>query len=119
MKYFLGIEFARSRKVVFVSPRTYVLDLLGETGLIGCKETETPIEPNLKLRAASAKEVVDQDKYQRLVGKLNYLSHTHLDIAFAVSMVRRFTHSPGSIHFEAVCRIKNTLRELLEKVFYS
>ena len=51
LKYFLGMEFARSKKGIFVSQRKYVLDLLKETGLMGCKPAETPIEPNLKLEA--------------------------------------------------------------------
>ena len=48
LKYFLGMEFARSKKGIFVSQRKYVLNLLGETGLLGCKAVKTPIiEPNL------------------------------------------------------------------------
>ena len=37
LKYFLGIEFTRSKKGICVSQWKYVLDLLGETGLLGCK----------------------------------------------------------------------------------
>ena len=44
LKYFFGMEFARSKKDVFVSQRKYVLDLLSETGMIGCKIAETSIE---------------------------------------------------------------------------
>ncbi|GMP88706.1 hypothetical protein CsSME_00040591 [Camellia sinensis var. sinensis] len=56
LKYFLGMEFARSKEGIFVNQRKYVLDLLGETGMLGCKMVETPIEPNLKLQAAKAEE---------------------------------------------------------------
>ena len=87
LKYFLGMEFARSRKGIFVSQRKYVLDLLKETGLMGCKAAETPVESNLKLQPANANEVIDRDRFQRLVGRLIYLSHTCPDITFAVSMV--------------------------------
>ena len=52
LKYFLGMEFSRSRKGIFVSQRKYVLDLLKETGLMGCKAAKTPIESNLKLQPA-------------------------------------------------------------------
>ena len=31
LKYFLGMEFARSKEGIFVNQRKYVLDLLGET----------------------------------------------------------------------------------------
>ena len=35
LKYFPGMEFARSKRGIFVSQRKYVLDLLGEIGMIG------------------------------------------------------------------------------------
>ena len=34
LKYFLGMEVARSRKGIYVSQRKYVLDLLKETGML-------------------------------------------------------------------------------------
>ncbi|KAL6326856.1 hypothetical protein AAG906_012131 [Vitis piasezkii] len=45
---------------------------------------------------------VDIVRYQRLVGKLIYLSHSWLDIAFAVSVVSQFMHAPYEEHLEAV-----------------
>lgn len=38
----LGMEFARSKKGIFVTQRKFVLDLLEETNLLGCKPVETP-----------------------------------------------------------------------------
>ncbi|XP_059668772.1 uncharacterized mitochondrial protein AtMg00810-like [Cornus florida] len=66
LKYFLGMEFARSREGIFVNQRKYVLDLLNETGLLGCKAADTPIEVNLKLEAVKPESVVDRERYQRL-----------------------------------------------------
>ena len=95
LKYFLGMEFARSKKGIFISQRKYILDSVSETSLLGCKAAETPLEPNLKLLPASPVEVIDKEKYQCLVGRLIYISHTHPDIAFVVSMVSQFMHSPN------------------------
>jgi hypothetical protein len=47
----------------------------------------------------------DKGQYQCLVGKLIYLSHSWPDIAFAVSIVGRFMHSPNDEHLKAVYRI--------------
>ena len=110
LKYFLGMEFAKSKEGIFVNQRKYVLDLLGETGMLGCKPAETPMEPNTKLQPAQTKSVVNKEQYQRLVGRLIYLSHTRPDIAFSVSMVSQFMHSPGPEHFEAVYRILRYLK---------
>ena len=95
LKYFLGMEFARSKEGIFVNQRKYVLDLLGETGQLGCKPAKTPIEPNIKLLPSKNDEVKDKEQYQRLVGRLIYLSHTRPDVAFAISMVSQFMHAPG------------------------
>ncbi|KAJ9678560.1 hypothetical protein PVL29_020667 [Vitis rotundifolia] len=110
LKYFLGMEFARSKEGIFVNQRKYVLDLLDETGMLGCKPAETPIEPNVKLQPIKAKNVKDRDRYQRLVGRLIYLSHTHPDIAFSISMVSQYMHATGPKHFEAVYRILRYLK---------
>lgn len=70
------MELASSKKGIFVFQRKYVLDLLNEIGLLDCKAVETLVEPNLKLRHSKTENVVYIDKFQRLVGRLIYLSHT-------------------------------------------
>jgi hypothetical protein len=37
LRYFLGIEIARSSKGIVLSQMKYVLDLLTETGMLGCR----------------------------------------------------------------------------------
>nr|CAA36616.1 unnamed protein product [Solanum tuberosum] len=108
LKYFLGMEVARSKKGIIVSQRKYVLDLLKETGMSGCRPTETPIDPNLKF--VKEGKLIDKGQYQRLVGKLIYLSHTRPDISFAVSLVIQFMHYPREEHQEAVYRILRYLK---------
>lgn len=108
LRYFLGMEIARSKSGISVSQRKYVLDLLKETGMLGCKPAETPIDPNVKFDRTS--NLVDRGRYQRLVGKLIYLSHTRPDIAFAVSRVSQYMHSPTEEHLEAVFRVLRYLK---------
>ena len=79
------MEVARSRKGISISQRKYVLDLLTETGMLGCKPSNTPIK--VRKRTESDGKPVDKERYQRLVGRLIYLSHTRPDIAFIVSVV--------------------------------
>lgn len=110
LRYFLGMEIAQSKKGIVLSQRKHVLDLLKETCISGCKPVETPIDPNQKLGDSKEGTLVDTSKYQRLVGKLIYLSHTRPDIAFAVSLVSQFMHAPYEEHLEAVYRILRYLK---------
>ncbi len=54
--------------------------------MLGCKPIDTPIETNHKLQAGVG-ELVDIGRYQRMAGRLIYLSHTRPDIAYTVSLV--------------------------------
>lgn len=110
LKYFLGIEVVRSKQGISLSQRKYVLDLLTETGMLDCKPVDTPVVQNLKLGEFPTQEPANKERYQRLVGKLIYLSHTRPDIAYAVSLVSQFMHAPSEQHMEAVFRILRYLK---------
>ncbi|GFS42742.1 hypothetical protein Acr_00g0081390 [Actinidia rufa] len=88
--YFLGIEVARSRHGISLSQRKYSLDLLQDTGMLGCRSASTPMVPNLKISAESGELLPDSSIYQRLVGRLIYLTNTRPDLTFAVSIVSQF-----------------------------
>lgn len=110
LKYFLGIEVARSQRGIFLSQRKYVLDLLSEVGLLDCKPADTPIVQNHKLAKCSNHVPANKERYQQLVGKLIYLAHTRPDIAYAVSVVSQFMHRPNKDHMDAVIRIMRYLK---------
>jgi hypothetical protein len=101
LRYFLGIEIARSPKGIVLSRRKYVIDLLSETGMLGFRPASIPIDPNHKLCPESGYPV-NKERYQRLVGRLIYLCHTRPDISYVVSVVSRYMHDPRSGNLEAV-----------------
>lgn len=63
LKYFLGIKVAHSKHGIFIAQRKYILDLLKETGKIGCKLADSPIEQNHKLSEAHENAAVDKGAY--------------------------------------------------------
>jgi hypothetical protein len=72
LRYFLGIEVTRSKKGIFIYQRKYALDMLQETGTLGSKPVDTPLEVNHRLKSEDGDNLEDPGQYQRLVGKLIY-----------------------------------------------
>ena len=110
LKYFLGMEVARSQEGIVISQRKYILDLLNETGFLGCKPVDTPMDSTKKMNRSKESILVDKGRYQRLVGKLIYLSHTRPDIAYSVSVVSQYMNNPTEDHLDAVNRILRYLK---------
>jgi len=104
-------ENSLSISLSFLSQRKYSLDILEETSLIeDCKPVNTPMDPNVKLFPNQGKPHFDPVRYQRLVGKLNYLTLTRPDISFPVSVVGQFLNSPCLNHWNAVVRIPKYIK---------
>lgn len=86
-------------------------------GLAGCSPASTPIEFNHKLtstvfdectrKVSNIKDKVLDDfgKYQRLTGRLLYLTMTRTDIAFVVQVLSQYMHTPKLSDMEVVLRV--------------
>ena len=88
-----------------LSQRKYTLDILADTSMLDSKPIDTPMDPNVKLVLGQREPLRDPRKYRRLVGKLNYLTITRLDISFPVSIVSHFLQSPCDSHWDAAIRV--------------
>ena len=104
LKYFLGVEVMRSKYGIFLSQRKYVLYLLSEIGKLAAKPCQSPMAQSLHL-TREGELFEDLESYRRLVGKLNYLTVTHLDIAYSVSVVSQYTSSLIVDHWAAIEQI--------------
>nr|XP_016498899.1 PREDICTED: uncharacterized mitochondrial protein AtMg00810-like [Nicotiana tabacum] len=101
LKYFLGIEFSRSHK--------------------GRKPVCTPLEFNHKLTSVEFDQEVntnvseniileDKGSYQRLIGRLLYLTMTRPGIAFVVQMLSQYMHAPKASHMDAARRVERYIK---------
>lgn len=51
LRFFLGNAVARTKTGICLNQRKYVLDLLSNTGMTGCKPFDTPMKQHSKLEA--------------------------------------------------------------------
>lgn len=105
VSYFLGLEVDRSEAGFFLSQKKYTLDLLVEFGLQHSKSLKVPMDVHDKLTPTSGNLLQNPHPYQRLLGKLIYLTVTRPDITFYVHVLSQFMQSPTTSHMQAAMRV--------------
>ena len=96
-----------------MSQRKYTMDLLKEAGLLGCKPVDTPMDLAKKGGVEEESPPTNKHRYQRLVGKLIYLTRTRPDIGFAMSMASQYMNNPTEYDMKVVNRILQYLKGTL------
>ena len=110
LKYFFGIEVARSAVGISLCQRKYALDIVSECGLMGAPPASFPIEPNHHLGESSSPQMEGAESYRRLVGRLIYLSFTRPDLAYSVHILSQFLQEQRQDHWEAALRVVRYLK---------
>nr|GEV11311.1 ribonuclease H-like domain-containing protein [Tanacetum cinerariifolium] len=91
----------------------HALDLLSEYAMLACKPAKTPLMPKI----AISNEASDKDplldnitNYQKLMGKLIYLTNTRPDISYVVHYLSQCMHSPLKYHLNIAFKILRYLK---------
>ncbi|XP_059281293.1 uncharacterized mitochondrial protein AtMg00810-like [Lycium ferocissimum] len=114
LKFFLGMEFSRSKEGIIMNQRKYAMELISDMGISGAKPASTPLDLNQKLTIKEYDdisgvfgddELTDKESYQKLIGKLLYLTLTRPDICYGVQTLSQFMQRPKKSHMEAGLRI--------------
>ncbi|XP_016199379.1 uncharacterized protein LOC107640368 [Arachis ipaensis] len=110
LKYFLGLELARSSDGIVLSHRKYTLSILEDTNFTDFKSISLLMEANLRLSNSDGDLLVDSSIYQRLIGRLMYLTISHLDITYAMSILSQFLSKPRTTHMNALHHLLRYLK---------
>ena len=114
LKFFLGIEFSMGSFGILLNQRKYALELIVDSGQGGAKPASTPLDFNQRLTSHefdiatgndNDKLLPDSRNYQRLIGKLLYLTMTRLDITYVVKVLSQFMHKPKESHMLVALRV--------------
>ena len=73
--------------------------------MLHAKPVATPFPTHPKLTLHSGSSLSDPQPYRRIVGSLQYLALTRLDVSYVVSKLSQYMHCPTSDHWQAMKRV--------------
>jgi len=114
VSYFLGIEVIRkSETEMLLCQRKYISKILIRAKIDKPNSLSTPMVSNLHLSKTKGEAIKNEKEYRSIVGALQYVVVTRLEIAYSVNRVCQFMQSPLSEHWKAVNHILRYLNGTL------
>nr|GEV94105.1 ribonuclease H-like domain-containing protein [Tanacetum cinerariifolium] len=107
------IKYKSDGEIERYKARKYCLELIDEFGLIAGKPSNLPMQPNISLTSepSDTDPLLDNvTKYQKLIGKLIYLTTTRSDIVYTVSCLSQFMHNPLKSHMKTALKVIRYLK---------
>ncbi|XP_062085768.1 uncharacterized mitochondrial protein AtMg00810-like [Humulus lupulus] len=105
LSYFLGIEVVRDSSGMYLSQEKYVTEMLKKFNMVNLKPCPTPMTVGKSMFIEDGELLKDPTLYRSLIGGMQYLAHTRLDISFSVNKLSQFLKAPTTTHWSAVKRI--------------
>lgn len=104
LNYFLGIEVTRTSKGFHMIQRKYIVYLLTKMNMLDAKPVLTPLASSPKITLHSGDAMDDLTQFRTIVGSLQYLPFTLLDIAYVFNQLSQFMHRSTTDHCQAAKR---------------
>lgn len=92
--------------------------MIKEFDCLNCGTTASPLDPSVKLSSNEGSLLSDPTYYRKLVGKLNFLTNTRLDIKYNVQHLSQFLQAPREPHLKATFHVLRYLKnDLAQGIF--
>nr|KYP74080.1 Retrovirus-related Pol polyprotein from transposon TNT 1-94 [Cajanus cajan] len=110
LKYFLGLEIAKSNQGIHLCQRKYNIQLLEDTSFSNAKPAVVPMDPNQHFNSTDGEPLQDLSAYRRLLGRLMYISISRPDVCFAVNKLSQFMSHLRTPHLQVVHQVLRYLK---------
>lgn len=113
VKTIISWQITRSPSTLKIDQSAFIRDLVEEEGMRDCNPVNTPMKTGnfIEMQGEDDYEEVDLKVYQRLIGKLMYLScGTRPDISFVVGQLSKRNADPRVGHLKAAKRVVRYLK---------
>nr|GEV27833.1 hypothetical protein [Tanacetum cinerariifolium] len=112
LKFFLGIQIHQSPCGIFINQAKYAQEIHIKHGMTSCDSIGTPMATKHQDVDLSG-TLVDQTKYQSMVGAVMYLTASRPNIVHATCYCARYQAKPTEKHLTAVKRIFQYLKDTI------
>ena len=116
LHFLLGVQAYTTEAGLYLSQRRYISNLLKKTNMHEAKPVSSPMSSSIVLSKFGGTALSDPTTYRSVIGSLQYLSLTRLDLFFAVNKVCQYMSHPTNDHWSAV---KHILRYLKHTINHS
>ncbi|KAG8488749.1 hypothetical protein CXB51_016615 [Gossypium anomalum] len=104
---------------LFLNQKKYITEIIHKTGMSRVSATPTPTVSLPKLVASDGSpSFADGHLYRIVVGMLQYVCITRLDLSFCVNKLSQYMNSPSESHWKAVKRVLRYLIGTLDHGLY-
>lgn len=86
-----------SQEGLFLSQSEYVADILKRAGMADCKSVLTPVPVKQYINSTS-NSFLSAHHYRQIVGALQYLTITKLDISYSINKLFQYMHDLQEHH---------------------
>lgn len=94
IKFFVGLQVHQMEDDIYIIQSKYIRQTLNVFGMEDSELVGILMSTRLKISNNDVSKEVNQTTYKSMIGKLQYVVHTRLDIALAVDIVVRFSINP-------------------------